>query len=424
MKTLQQIKEGGQSVLLSGLFIVFAALTLKSQPVASDVIKVKITGNGYSDETFVCFKDGASVGFEGDKDAWKMFSLNPNVPMIFSKVDGGAVSLNTLPLLEKKVKIDLFTRIKTAGSYTLEARIVSPFTGSVRIFLIDKLLNQAHDVTIDSLMNFSLPADSGNVARFQLFFSTPVMYTSSGLTCFKNQDGKINLENLYDGGWNAWITDENNVYQNSVSGFSETFSLGNLRGGKYFVEIQDLAGVENFEVIIDQPFPVLSSFSSGSQEVCICNGGEVEFTNYSIGGTSYLWDFGDGTKSTSFQPSHIYSVTGEHIVTLAVSNGQCTDTSYSEITVVAEESMGLEGIEKTEDGTLYFDGQTYFFRTGKEKISDLKVEVFNLAGQKIPHRIDRNLSESFISITIPEKKSQLYIFSFESKDYSFTKLSN
>ncbi len=31
------------------------------------------------------------------------------------------------------------------------------------------------------------------------------------------------------------------------------------------------------------------------------------FANTSTEGTTYLWDFGDGTTSTEFSPSHVYS---------------------------------------------------------------------------------------------------------------------
>ncbi len=51
----------------------------------------------------------------------------------------------------------------------------------------------------------------------------------------------------------------------------------------------------------------------------------VNFTNTSVAGTSpitqYLWDFGDGTLSTSISPSHTYATSGNRAVTLAVSDG-------------------------------------------------------------------------------------------------------
>lgn len=49
--------------------------------------------------------------------------------------------------------------------------------------------------------------------------------------------------------------------------------------------------------------------------------------NLSYGATlTYLWDFGDGTTSTSATPSHVYSGTGPYLLCLSIDNGAgCTD---------------------------------------------------------------------------------------------------
>jgi len=53
----------------------------------------------------------------------------------------------------------------------------------------------------------------------------------------------------------------------------------------------------------------------------------AQFTSTSIGATSYLWQFGDGTTSTQTNPVHIYQQLGEYDVTLIVSSGVgCHDT--------------------------------------------------------------------------------------------------
>lgn len=53
----------------------------------------------------------------------------------------------------------------------------------------------------------------------------------------------------------------------------------------------------------------------------------VQITDMSYGtGLSYLWDFGDGTTSTSLNVSHTYSTYGPYLLCLAVTNSLCTDT--------------------------------------------------------------------------------------------------
>ena len=48
---------------------------------------------------------------------------------------------------------------------------------------------------------------------------------------------------------------------------------------------------------------------------------------------SYSWDFGDGTTSTSANPSHVYATAGTYTATLTVSNGTQTGTSATRVVV-------------------------------------------------------------------------------------------
>ena len=45
---------------------------------------------------------------------------------------------------------------------------------------------------------------------------------------------------------------------------------------------------------------------------------EVSFTNLSTDAEDYVWDFGDGSTSLEFEPSHYYTSPGEYIVELLV----------------------------------------------------------------------------------------------------------
>jgi len=70
----------------------------------------------------------------------------------------------------------------------------------------------------------------------------------------------------------------------------------------------------------------------------ICAGASAQFTNSSVGGSDYLWDFGDSSGTTSVQaPAHIYTTPGEYTVTMVLSdNSGCApgDTASLMITVL------------------------------------------------------------------------------------------
>ncbi|HLL41691.1 MAG TPA: PKD domain-containing protein, partial [Segetibacter sp.] len=65
---------------------------------------------------------------------------------------------------------------------------------------------------------------------------------------------------------------------------------------------------------------------------------EREFIDKSIGAKSWEWDFGDGSpKSTNQQVSHTYSGPGIYPVSLAVTNGACSDTLKKDVVIIKEE---------------------------------------------------------------------------------------
>lgn len=82
------------------------------------------------------------------------------------------------------------------------------------------------------------------------------------------------------------------------------------------------------------------SISSPTNSVCAPS--QIDFTNQSINGVLYKWDFGDGTTSTTFQPSHTYNVPGNYTISLiAIDSSSCNiaDTAYTQIIVMPNVSL-------------------------------------------------------------------------------------
>ena len=63
---------------------------------------------------------------------------------------------------------------------------------------------------------------------------------------------------------------------------------------------------------------VVASFMASTG--VICNRGEVTFTNNSLRADNYVWDFGDGTTSTTHSPTHFYNTPGTYSVELKAKN--------------------------------------------------------------------------------------------------------
>ena len=77
-----------------------------------------------------------------------------------------------------------------------------------------------------------------------------------------------------------------------------------------------------------------ASFTVPNYNSC-SNTNTFSFINTSIGATSYVWDFGDGTGSTSVSPTKTYATQGTYIVRLVVTNANgCVDSSSKTISLV------------------------------------------------------------------------------------------
>ncbi len=110
----------------------------------------------------------------------------------------------------------------------------------------------------------------------------------------------------------------------------------------------------------------------------------VQFTDNSVGATSWMWDFGDGTTSTMQNPSHTYTAIGTYTVTVTVSNGQCSDTQVITITVV-DTSTGFDDWTGLTSFELYPNPTTgkFTLELSLSQSSDLMVSVINPLGQEV-----------------------------------------
>lgn len=80
----------------------------------------------------------------------------------------------------------------------------------------------------------------------------------------------------------------------------------------------------------------------------VCLPSAYQFNNNSSGGNDYLWDFGDGTTSNQFAPSHNYTDTGHFEVSLIVMDSLgCleTDTAFLYVDVYALDNAGVQAID-------------------------------------------------------------------------------
>lgn len=154
--------------------------------------------------------------------------------------------------------------------------------------------------------------------------------------------------------------------------------------------------------------PVVSNFSY------VDNGGVVNFTDNSVGATSWLWNFGDGNTSTAQNPMHTYASPGNYTVTLTINNGACTSTQTFGV---------LVGITKVGDNTpkvTLMPNPT----SGAASIlldqavaEDLMIQVTDMSG-KILQQHNLNSGETGLDLNLSDFPAAIYIVQIKGKSFS------
>lgn len=92
-----------------------------------------------------------------------------------------------------------------------------------------------------------------------------------------------------------------------------------------------------YQAIYVEPLPVVDFEHADT-------GGVVTFTNTSLYGTAFLWDFGDDSTSPEFDPVHVYQQSGTYTVTLTVTN-DCGSVQVSQQITVTSTAVGEQPLE-------------------------------------------------------------------------------
>ena len=103
--------------------------------------------------------------------------------------------------------------------------------------------------------------------------------------------------------------------------------------GLYTAVLYDQYGCEATDDIQLSTSPQLNAAFSGPTTAI--HGSPVTFTDITGGGTSWTWNFGDGSPVVNQQnPTHSFQAIGPRPVFMIISNGFCVDTAWSEVDVI------------------------------------------------------------------------------------------
>jgi len=109
-------------------------------------MRIRAEGNGYYDNTFICFDTDATPGFDSRHDAYKFMGLE-EAPQLYTMAGTEKTRINVLPLslADRSVGVDLVASVE--GEYILSFTGQHSFTHYDMITLEDRLLQKTTDLS-------------------------------------------------------------------------------------------------------------------------------------------------------------------------------------------------------------------------------------------------------------------------------------
>jgi len=133
------------------------------------LVRLKIEGGGFFDETVIRFDPNSSSSFDGNYDAYEILSMNLDVPQLFSLSNDETTmfSINTMPLLSGDQYIPLGIKVGKAAKYSIKMISFENFSMVPAISLKDENTGSSINLLKDSIYFFTTELGQDN-ERFVL----------------------------------------------------------------------------------------------------------------------------------------------------------------------------------------------------------------------------------------------------------------
>jgi len=147
---------------------------------------------------------------------------------------------------------------------------------------------------------------------------------------------------------------------------------------------------------------------------CSLNQFEATFTNSSTNATTYSWDFGDASgTSTDENPVYVYAENGTYEVVLTASNGYCVDSEVSEEFLI--DVIGIKDLKEL--GINIYPNPTNGLFNVETEIEALDMTIVDITGKIV---LRKQLSNTVNQIDITNNAKGSYIINFRANNKSYS----
>jgi hypothetical protein len=222
-----------------------------AQALTDPIIRIKLKGTVYSDETIIRFKTATTTNFDFQYDANKIMSAG-STPSIYTIINSTNYSINSIPSPDSLPVIQLGSQINETSSYTVS---FANCTGLHGYTLYDKFLDR--EIGIDSSTIYAFEGVVGELLmRFELRYknATNNRITTS-LRLNTNDSSNIRVASCPGGMYLAFKTYNPENYSIKIIGV----------GGRVLKIVEK----ENLNTSLNAQFIELSDLSIGTYVVLI-----------------------------------------------------------------------------------------------------------------------------------------------------------
>lgn len=272
------------------------------------LMRMQLDGlNGtYHDESLFRTNAGASLNFDSQFDAYKLYSFDAAAPNISSLLNGIQYVVNTVNDLTSNLDLPVKVNVNTTGTYTINFVGLDYFRSLVNCFTFeDKLTNTTIDLGVDSSYTFVSGIDTAaGYSRFVLHFGVENIvpsFSPSATTVSFPGSTSVTFTNNSSGATNyLWNFGDGSAVDSSISPVHTFATIGVYTVSLTAMNEAGCSQNSTVQITVDDVTSV-GSHTLINDAVTVVKDGETVNVNYS---------FRKSTKVTI----NVYSALGEKVV--------------------------------------------------------------------------------------------------------------
>lgn len=393
---------------------------LKPAVTAQPMVRLLLDGGGsMKDETVLYFENGANTGFDDLYDASKLRATDPFAPVIGIYDGSLTYQINGVQPVSGSFTTDVLVTTGYAGTHTLSANSFSTLPKGACFTMFDRATNTSFDLRNNNYVFYL--SDTTQAPRFKLTITSNSLSTAQqqvSPACTSPSAGLVSVSPQSAGPWNYYWSLNGQLIKTSLNKTTAD-TVSGISGGSVELDVYTAGACDYAYVQVNLPEMELASAAISCSDSGYVNIPFV-FTNASVNGQNYNWNFGDGVGVSQVEnPLYAFTQPGNYTVRLiASSNTFCNDTAYKLLRVL--EPTGIQSIFSSEKDLLVKNLGNKQFQVERiyNTSASRQLEVFNLSGLQVLSNELSNTNHVNSSLNLSDLPNGIYFIQITGDNFT------